>query len=188
MSVKVTEDEHHELDKLDDQTRAAAMRRLGDAFGAQSDAIDRREMMQAAIDAAKHEVESQIENADRAGMELLAPEGAFKMRPLSLGVLAILTRIDHPILKGGDDLSFEDLCSMLYVLAGDDLATIVQASFAGGDSIKEAATVWAMEIDVNVMRSMESSLQPMLDAAMDWGAAEDGADDPTKPVQSGSSQ
>jgi len=194
-SVTVTPEEHDELEKLDEHTRAAAMRRLteaGDAFGALT-GESRRELMQAAVDAASEEVKDQIANAETAGMELMTPAGSFRlggheMRPLSLGVLAILQRIDHPIMSGDSDLSFDDLCTMLYVLVGDDLGAIVQASFAGGEAMRSTATIWAMGIDMADMRGMEAALQPMLDAAMNWGAEDDDDDgaDPTKPVQSGS--
>ena len=193
MGVNVTIEEHDELEKLDDTIRAAAMSRLnnsGEAFSALSGA-DRKKMMAAAIEAAQEEVGAQIDNADRASMELLAPDGSFTiaghvMRPLSLGTLAILERIKHPILNGSD-LSFDDLCTMLYVLAGQDLLAIVQASFAGADAIRTEATVWAMMIDMPEMRDMEKALQPMLDSAMGWGGSEDGADapDPMKPVPNG---
>lgn len=193
MSVNVSIEEHDELSQLDDQTRAAAMSRLsesGETFSAQSGA-DRKKMMAAAIEAAQDEVGAQIDNADRASMELLAPDGSFTiaghvMRPLSLGTLAILERIKHPILSGSE-LSFDDLCTMLYVLAGQDLLAIVQASFAGADAIRTEATVWAMLIDMPEMREMEKALQPLLDSAMGWGDTEGGAeaDDPTKPVRNG---
>ena len=165
---QITVEQYEALEKLSPEERAAAMAEYrANATGSEIPPEVQKKLMAEAMELASRNTDGEAIR-QRSELELIAPPGLtlgpFECRPLSMGVIQILERINHPLFSGdGDEMALGDVVAIMYCLCEPDIAKLVQESMEG--NFESGANAWAFDLSMDQLLGMQEQLEPMLDAA-----------------------